>query len=157
MSAAPHATLAPQPQPATTRRGKPRAAAVVWRPRGGEPEFLVVSCAGNPARFTLPGGKIDPGETGPQAALRETREESGVHAFAQRTLGSYLHHKGRGKQHPTTVYLARYHAAAEPGEDRARRWLTAHELCSAGIRLRDDARDMIQRAAWHFRHHRAAA
>ncbi|MFI4861788.1 MAG: NUDIX domain-containing protein [Phycisphaerales bacterium JB063] len=140
-----------------SKLGKPRAAAVVWRPKQGQVEFLIVSCSNNPNRFTLPGGKIDAGETGPQAALRETREEAGVVAFAQRCLGSYLHRKRGQRVCPTRVYLARYQADATPDELRNSRWLTARELSASRLNLRDEAREMIMQSAWHFEQQLRAA
>jgi 8-oxo-dGTP pyrophosphatase MutT (NUDIX family) len=142
---------------APARPGKPRASAVVWRPRAGVPEFLVVECSGRAGRFTLPGGKIDPGETPTQAALRETREEAGVQAFAQRNLGSYPHRKHGGRTHPTTVFLARYAVDTAADEDRERRWVTAEEARTLGIKIRHDALSMIDLAAWYLTHHRQAA
>lgn len=40
--------------------------------------FLAVSRKDNPEAFGLPGGKVDPGETPMQAAIRELKEETGM-------------------------------------------------------------------------------
>lgn len=151
-------TLATTPPTyAPARTGKPRASALVWRPRGGVPEFLLVSCAGHAKRYTLPGGKIDVGETPSQAALRETREEAGVQAFAQRNLGAYPHRKQGGRTHPTTVFLARYAIDTAADEQRNLRWVTAEEARTLGLNIRSDAVSMIDLAAWYLTHHRHAA
>jgi 8-oxo-dGTP diphosphatase len=49
--------------------------------------------------WTLPKGKLDPGETFEQAALREVAEEIGVHGAlgAELTPSEYTDHKGRSK------------------------------------------------------------
>jgi 8-oxo-dGTP diphosphatase len=41
--------------------------------------------------WVLPGGSIEPGETREQAAVRETREETGYEIKVDRLVGRYLH------------------------------------------------------------------
>ncbi|MGW4791182.1 NUDIX hydrolase [Nonomuraea sp. NPDC004297] len=41
--------------------------------------------------WTFPSGKVEPGETGEQAAVRETREEVGLEVSAVKTLGERVH------------------------------------------------------------------
>jgi 8-oxo-dGTP pyrophosphatase MutT (NUDIX family) len=53
-------------------------------------------------RWTLPKGKIDPGETSAEAALREVREETGIPARIVAYLGSH-----DGRRHFTDYYLMR--------------------------------------------------
>ncbi len=75
------------------------AGGVVWRrAAGGAPEFVTV----HRPRYddwSLPKGKLDPGETWEQAALREVEEEVGLRC----TLGAelppvaYTDHTGRAK------------------------------------------------------------
>jgi len=55
-------------------RGRPWVAAI--RPRGKAP-----------GTWVLPKGLLDPGESGVDTALRETREETGVEARVERLLG----------------------------------------------------------------------
>ncbi len=49
--------------------------------------------------WTFPKGKLDPGETFEEAALREVHEETGMHCSIVRFVGTtnYTHRKGRPK------------------------------------------------------------
>src|SRR5881227_3376430 len=85
--------MSPQPD-----RGKPVecAGAVV---RDGTGRLLLVRRAHEPSRglWSIPGGRIEPGETAAEAAAREVREETGLIVEVGRLLktlrlGSYLVH-----------------------------------------------------------------
>jgi 8-oxo-dGTP diphosphatase len=78
------------------------AGGVVWRRTAdgdGEPEVLLVH---RPKYddWTLPKGKLEPGETGPAAALREVEEETGLHCRLGAELpgSTYEDHRGRPKE-----------------------------------------------------------
>ncbi|KUI28057.1 NUDIX hydrolase [Mycobacterium sp. GA-2829] len=65
----------------------PAAGAVLWRPNGDAPEVAVI----HRPRYddwSLPKGKVDPGETEPVTAVREVREETGFHCVLGRRLAS---------------------------------------------------------------------
>jgi 8-oxo-dGTP diphosphatase len=74
------------------------AGGVVWRRGPGGIEVAVVH---RPHRsdWSLPKGKLDPGEKWEEAALREVREEIGLRCRLGRELSptSYLDQKGRRK------------------------------------------------------------
>ena len=65
------------------------AAAVVVRKDG---RFLLVRRGRGPqtGRWSVPGGKVEPGESVEQAAVRETFEETGIRVRAERELGVVL-------------------------------------------------------------------
>ena len=75
------------------------AGGVVIRDAG--PSKYEVACIYREARgdWTFPKGKLDPGETFEQAALREVLEETNLHCDIVRFIGttSYVHRKGRPK------------------------------------------------------------
>jgi 8-oxo-dGTP pyrophosphatase MutT (NUDIX family) len=75
------------------------AGALLWRPGPDGPEVALV----HRQRYddwSLPKGKVDPGETDEEAALREVEEETGVRSTLGPELEStrYRDRKGRLKQ-----------------------------------------------------------
>ena len=75
------------------------AGGVVWRRGAGGAVELVVVHRPRYDDWSLPKGKLDPGETWEEAALREVREEIGFSCRLGRELPptSYTDQKGRAK------------------------------------------------------------
>jgi 8-oxo-dGTP pyrophosphatase MutT (NUDIX family) len=74
------------------------AGGVLWRQRGDEREFAVIH---RPKYddWTLPKGKLDPGESHEQAAVREVAEETGFSAELGPDLGETVYkHNARPKR-----------------------------------------------------------
>lgn len=71
---------------------KPFALSVKVLIRDGEGRCLLLkrsmSSKGNPGKWDLPGGKLDPGENLEQALLRETAEETGLTISLKRVVGA---------------------------------------------------------------------
>jgi len=63
------------------------AGAVVWRRAGDDVEVLVIHRPQH-SDFSLPKGKLDPGETLPQTAVREVFEETGLRVALGTPLGA---------------------------------------------------------------------
>lgn len=74
------------------------AGAVCWRLIGGTARILVVH-RGDRADVSLPKGKLDPGETLPETAVREIMEETGLAVVLGAPLGTveYVLPSGRDK------------------------------------------------------------
>ena len=54
---------------------------------GGRPHVAAIRPQGKPGVWALPKGKIDPGESAAEAAMREVREETGVEGRLVAKLG----------------------------------------------------------------------
>ncbi|MFJ9633751.1 NUDIX hydrolase [Streptomyces sp. NPDC101175] len=79
--------------------------------------------------WTLPSGKIDPGESPSAAAVREAREEAGVVVEATRLLGERVHPQ---TGHPVSYWACRLLAgeahAASPREVAEVVWVSRGRL-----------------------------
>lgn len=89
--------------------------------RGHEPEA---------GRWSLPGGRVEPGETSEQAVIREVREETGLSVVPGRLVGSVE----RPWRDGAVLDIRDYAAAVAggdlaPGDDAAdARWVTPAEM-----------------------------
>lgn len=78
-----------------------------------------------PGGWEFPGGKVEPGETDQQAAVRELREELGVDAV----IGPSLGEQPMGERYLLRVYAGRITAGEPvPHEHTELRWLTESGL-----------------------------
>lgn len=76
-----------------------QVAAVCYRIRGGEIEFLLVRT--NSGHWTFPKGKAEPGLTHAQAAALEAFEEAGVHGrMEEASFARYIRRKRSGMRDP---------------------------------------------------------
>jgi len=76
--------------------------------------------------WTLPGGRLEPGETAEQCAIREIKEELGLDVFALRPLLKLRHREFELQTFGTQAFDGEI--AADPAEIRAWRWVRAHEV-----------------------------
>jgi len=81
----------------------------------------------NVGKWSLPGGRVDPGDSDPEAALRrELREEFQLEADELRRVGTYSH---RGNiHHVYHVCLPGTELVIDPNEIAAVAWLTVDEV-----------------------------
>ena len=79
-----------------------------------------------PGWWDVPGGGIDPGESPIAAAMREAKEESGIHLRSVQSLGRQVH-----QGYTRFIYWAelalRPRVSFPDGEHDSHRWLYPHE------------------------------
>lgn len=125
------------------------AGTVLWRVRCEKLQVLLVHREKR-SDVSLPKGKVDPGETLPQTAVRETYEETGLDIVLGAGLGttSYTDHNGRPKTvHYWSAHVddhAHKHSVFEPNtEISAVEWLTLKKAKAAVTYGRD--REVLER------------
>lgn len=106
------------------------AGAVVFRPTGKGPRYLLVEAAGRRGRWVFPKGHIETGETAGETALREVTEEAGVRALPIRRLRR-IEQKQDGKSISIVYFLMAHAGRAAPLENRRTRWLAFDEAMEA--------------------------
>lgn len=130
---------------------------VVYRHAGHTTQFLLISSRANPAKLTLPGGKISKHEAAFQCAIRETIEEAGVLTDQHRPLGEYLHPKANQRIYPTQTFLGRFAGQLDEYEPRSLHWLTLEELAMSRYQVRRPVRRELYRASRRLRLEQAVA
>ena len=137
------------------------AAVPVRRRTAGGLEFLLVRTS-NGARWTFPKGGVERGESLPEAAAREAREEAGVTGrVGAEPLGVYHYAPSRNGADDVTAFLLevkRDGLHAEPGRDPT--WLGFEAARSRLVQGRDagygEGMERILRAAERAAHHPGA-
>jgi 8-oxo-dGTP diphosphatase len=82
--------------------------------------------------WSLPKGKLDPGETWEEAALREVREETGLECTLGDELSSTRYHDRKGRSKLVRYWLMDPHGGEfEPNDEVDElRWLTPAEAAA---------------------------
>ena len=126
--------------------GAPRAGTFTWRTGDdGIPEVLLVTSR-RTGEWIAPLGKIDPGETAEEAAVRETREEAGVAVQVVVPLDALTWHDAAGRTRKAFFFVARFGGDVEWDEAglRERGWFSCDD---AHEKIIDDFRDLLDRSA----------
>jgi 8-oxo-dGTP pyrophosphatase MutT (NUDIX family) len=132
------------------------AGGVVIRRTGPEVEFLAIKPA-HRDRWQLPKGTINRGETPPQAALREVREEGGVHASIVADLGPIsFFYQMDGRRYTKTVdfYLMTYQSGNPSDHDHEVQEARWFPLGTSSPLTFPTERGLVDRARAYLQHHR---
>jgi ADP-ribose pyrophosphatase YjhB (NUDIX family) len=109
----------------------PCAGAIVLDASG---RLLLVRRGRPPAqgRWSLPGGRVEPGETPAQAAVREVREETGLDVVVSRLVGSVRRPGPAGSVYLIDDFACTVRGGVLRAGDDAddARWVTAAELAA---------------------------
>ncbi len=105
--------------------------------KDGQGRLLLIRRGHEPGAglWSLPGGRVEPGETDAEALVREMREETGLVVRAGRLLGSLRRPAGDGDALDIRDYAATITGGTlNPGDDAAdARWVDARDFGSLPV------------------------
>ncbi|HEX6316901.1 MAG TPA: NUDIX domain-containing protein [Gemmatimonadaceae bacterium] len=122
----------------------PQAGAIVIRLDGVGPRILLVRARSDPNHWIFPKGHIERGESAPDAALREAREEAGVAASVIAGLGAIPPFQSNGEMVLVEYFLLRRESEVAAGEGREKVWLSPGEALR--VLTHRDARMLLARS-----------
>ena len=103
-----------------------QAAAIPFRHREGAVEICLITTV-RAGRWTVPKGFIEPGETAPETAVKEAREEAGIHGRVAGGPVGYYDIAKQGDRYRVAVYLMHVDRVDDAWEEQAlrqRRWVS---------------------------------
>lgn len=132
------------------RNPTPTVDVLVYHPARG---VLLIERKNPPAGWALPGGFVDEGETVEAAAVRETREETGLEVALLQLLGVYSDPARDPRKHTmSTVFLGQAHDldALAAGDDAGRAAFFPLEALPEAVafdhrRILEDFRQQLRR------------
>ena len=106
-------------------RAPQQAAAIPFRHREGAVEICLITTV-QAGRWTIPKGFIEPGDTAPETAVKEAREEAGLHGRVVGGPVGYYDIAKQGGRYRVAVYLMHVDRVDDAWEEqslRQRRWV----------------------------------
>ena len=106
-------------------RAPQQAAAIPFRHREGAVEICLITTV-QAGRWTIPKGFIEPGATAPETAVKEAREEAGIHGRVVGGPVGYYDIAKQGGRYRVAVYLMHVDRVDDAWEEqslRQRRWV----------------------------------
>ena len=106
-----------------------QAAAIPFRHRDGAIQICLITTI-RAGRWTVPKGFIDPGDTAEETAVKEAREEAGIHGRVVGGPVGYYDITKLGGRYRVAVYLMHVDRVDDAWEEhsvRQRRWTTVRQ------------------------------
>jgi 8-oxo-dGTP pyrophosphatase MutT (NUDIX family) len=137
------------------------AGAVVFRKEEGKPVYLLLHYKFKSEYWDFPRGKIEAGENAAQAALRETCEETGLHAVPvpgfRQNIAWFYRREGKNIRKDVVYFLAeapRLKVRISPREHLGSEWLPYD--AALGRATHENTKNVLRKAnAFLQRRHRA--
>ncbi len=85
--------------------------------------ILLVRAKRDPSAWIFPKGHIEPGETARATAVRETREEAGVHGEAIGEIGDPQEFEWAGRWYRVQYFLMRMTSESDETDGREKAWV----------------------------------
>ncbi len=89
--------------------------------------ILLVRAKRDPSAWIFPKGHIEPGETARATAVRETREEAGVHGEAIGEIGDPQEFELAGRWYRVQYFLMRMTSESDETDGREKAWFPFDE------------------------------
>src|SRR5262245_25601337 len=128
----------------------PQAGGIVVRQDGDGLSVLLVRAKRDPSIWIFPKGHIEPGESAPETALRETQEEAGIEGELIGPVGEPVEfHNGRALVR-VQYYAIRAQRESPHTDGRAKRWF-APDAALEAVNFPED-RVLLREALAMFTH-----
>jgi ADP-ribose pyrophosphatase YjhB (NUDIX family) len=104
-----------------------QAGGIVFRRERAGISILLVRAKRDPSAWIFPKGHIEPGETARATAVRETREEAGVHGEAIGEIGDPQEFEWAGRWYRVQYFLMRMTSESDETDGREKAWFPFDE------------------------------
>jgi ADP-ribose pyrophosphatase YjhB (NUDIX family) len=104
-----------------------QAGGIVFRRERAGISILLVRAKRDPSAWIFPKGHIEPGETARATAVRETREEAGVHGEAIGEIGDPQEFELAGRWYRVQYFLMRMTSESDETDGREKAWFPFDE------------------------------
>ena len=124
-----------------------QAGAIVFR-NINDPQILIVRAKQDPSQWIFPKGHVEPGESKPEAALREAKEEAGVIGEIVTPVYPIVEFPKNGLLISVQYFLTKLTAEVRPKEDREKKWVSPDE--ARRLLYHDGSRRVLESALAHL-------
>jgi diadenosine hexaphosphate hydrolase (ATP-forming) len=129
-----------------------QAGAVVFK-NLDDPKILIVRGKQDPSQWIFPKGHVEPGESLPQTAVREAKEEAGVIGQIVSALSPVVRFLKNDNQICVRYFLAELKAEVPSQENREKMWASPDE--ARRLLSHDDSRQVLRSALQEIANRRA--